>query len=192
MLYQERDLPCHVTIKFYHIWNTMLISIKLCAHWANRWWSRWDTTDAAVESVHSGEFPLHYNVDSFCASEIVVSASIARVWQMLCSEYLLYHGNYWQTDWPSTLRYRITPKDSTDTFIEQVQFTDSQFFWKGSQKLWIVCQYMQMGQSDKTFSPHFEWQIPSPPWPSTHPFSDMASPLAYLLLCIRHDRCMSA
>jgi hypothetical protein len=27
--------------------------------------------DAAVESVHSGEFPLHYNVDSFCASEIV-------------------------------------------------------------------------------------------------------------------------
>jgi hypothetical protein len=28
------------------------------------------TTDAAVESVHSGEFPLHYNVDSFCSSEI--------------------------------------------------------------------------------------------------------------------------
>jgi hypothetical protein len=27
--------------------------------------------DAAVESVHSGEFSLHYNVDSFCASEIV-------------------------------------------------------------------------------------------------------------------------
>jgi hypothetical protein len=58
--------------------------------WANRWWSRWDTTDAAVESDHSGDFPLHNNIDSFCASEIVTwisqsSASIARVWQMLCS-----------------------------------------------------------------------------------------------------------
>jgi hypothetical protein len=41
------------------------------SYWANRWWSRWDTTDAAAESVHSGEFPLHYNVDSFCASDIV-------------------------------------------------------------------------------------------------------------------------
>jgi hypothetical protein len=62
----------HVTwLILCHIWNTMLISIKLCNHWANRWWSRRDTTDAAVESVHSGEFPLHYNVDSFWASEIV-------------------------------------------------------------------------------------------------------------------------
>jgi hypothetical protein len=34
------------------------------SYWANRWWSHWDTTDAAVESVHSGEFSLHYNVDS--------------------------------------------------------------------------------------------------------------------------------
>jgi hypothetical protein len=33
------------------------------------WRRRWDTMDAAVESVHSGEFPLHYNVDSLCASE---------------------------------------------------------------------------------------------------------------------------
>jgi hypothetical protein len=40
------------------------------SYWVNRWWSHWDTTDAAVQSVHSGEFPLHYNVDSFCASEI--------------------------------------------------------------------------------------------------------------------------
>jgi hypothetical protein len=155
----------------------MLISIKLCTHWANRWWSRWDTTDAAVESVHSGEFPLHYNVHSFCASEIVtyieVSASIARVCQILCSEYPFNHGNYWQTDWPSTLRYRITSKDSTDhTFIEQVQFTDShRFFWKGSQKANCLSVYANE-QSDRLlarplgdkslphviFNPPLQWQ----------------------------------
>jgi hypothetical protein len=44
-----------------------------------------------------------------------VSASIARVWQMLCLEYPFYHGNYWQTDWPSTFGNRITFKDSTDS-----------------------------------------------------------------------------
>jgi hypothetical protein len=46
----------------------------------------------AVESVHSGKFPLHYNFDSFCASEIVmwISRSIARLWQILCSEYPFY------------------------------------------------------------------------------------------------------
>jgi hypothetical protein len=44
---------------------------------------------------------------------------------MLCSEYPCYHGSYWQTDWPSTLGYRTTFKDSTDTIIQQVQFTDS-------------------------------------------------------------------
>jgi hypothetical protein len=33
------------------------------------------------------------------------------------------------------LCHRITSKYSTDTFIEQAQFTDShRFFWKGSQK----------------------------------------------------------
>jgi hypothetical protein len=47
----------------------MLICIKLCTHIGQI--DCEDTTDAAVESVHSGEFPLHYNVDSFCASEIV-------------------------------------------------------------------------------------------------------------------------
>jgi hypothetical protein len=44
---------------------------RVYSYWANRRWSHWDTTDAAVESVHAGEFPLHYNVDNFCASEIV-------------------------------------------------------------------------------------------------------------------------
>jgi hypothetical protein len=34
---------------------------------------------------------------------------------MLCSEYQFYHGNYWQTDWPSTFGNIITFKDSTDT-----------------------------------------------------------------------------
>jgi hypothetical protein len=34
------------------------------SYWPNRWWSHWDTTDAAVESVYAGEFPLHHNVGS--------------------------------------------------------------------------------------------------------------------------------
>jgi hypothetical protein len=60
----------HVTwLIFYHIWNTMLICIKLCTHIGQIDGEVTDTTDAAVESVHSGEFPLHHN--SFCASEIV-------------------------------------------------------------------------------------------------------------------------
>jgi hypothetical protein len=42
------------------------------------WRTRWDTTDAAVESVHSGEFSLHYDVNSFCASEIVTSRSFCE------------------------------------------------------------------------------------------------------------------
>jgi hypothetical protein len=49
----------------------MLISIKLCTHIGRIDGEVADATDAAVESVHSGEFPLHYNVDSFCVSEIV-------------------------------------------------------------------------------------------------------------------------
>jgi hypothetical protein len=56
--YLEHNAYCHKIVYRY-------------SHLASRWFSRWDTTDAAVESVHSGEFPLHYNVDSFCASEIV-------------------------------------------------------------------------------------------------------------------------
>jgi hypothetical protein len=62
---------------------------------------------------------------------------------MLCSEYPFYHGNYWQTHWPSTFGNRITFKDSSDTIIQQVQFTDShRFFWKGLQKADIVDQYI--------------------------------------------------
>jgi hypothetical protein len=45
--------------------------IKLCTHIGRIDREVADTTGAAVESDHSGEFPLHYNVDSFCASEIV-------------------------------------------------------------------------------------------------------------------------
>jgi hypothetical protein len=75
------------------------------SYWANRWRSRWDTTDAAVESVHFGEFPLHNNIDSFCTSEIVIIDKPTG------------HQCY--------VHHRKTSKDSTDTFIEQVQFTDS-------------------------------------------------------------------
>jgi hypothetical protein len=78
----------------------MLISIKLCTHI-----ERIDGEVAEIPRMLQlsqfimGEFPLHYNVDSFCASEIVcryheVSTSIARVWQILCSKYPFYHGNY--------------------------------------------------------------------------------------------------
>jgi hypothetical protein len=77
---------------------------------ANRWWSRWDAADAAVESVHSREFPLHYNVDSFCASEIVTLMS-----RSLCE----YCSRVWHTDWPSTLSHRITSKDSGRRRIKQ-------------------------------------------------------------------------
>jgi hypothetical protein len=41
-------------------------------------------------------------------------------WSTAPINYSFYHGNYWQTDWPSTLRYRKTFKDSTDTIIDQV------------------------------------------------------------------------
>jgi hypothetical protein len=51
--------------------NAYLHKIVYSYSWANRCRSRWDTTDAAAKSVHSGESPLHHNVDSFCASEIV-------------------------------------------------------------------------------------------------------------------------
>jgi hypothetical protein len=59
-----------------------------------------------------------------------VSASIARVWQILCSEYPFYHGIYWQTDRPSTLRHRIT---SNDWYLYWTG-TVYRLFWKGSQK----------------------------------------------------------
>jgi hypothetical protein len=58
MLYQERDLPCHVT-NFTIFGTKCLFQSNWLLYLANRWRSRWDTTDAAVESVHSGEFPLH-------------------------------------------------------------------------------------------------------------------------------------
>jgi hypothetical protein len=91
---------------------------------------------------------------------------------MLCSEYPFYHGNYGQTDWPSTLNQRITSKDSTDTFIEQAQFTEShRFFWKGSQKANCLSVYaneqsnrlLARPLSDKslphvTFNPPIQWQ----------------------------------
>jgi hypothetical protein len=103
---------------------------------------------------------------------------------MLCSEDPFYHGNYWQTDWPSTLRYRITSKDSTDTFIEQVQFTDfHRFFWKGSQKANCLSVYANEQSDILLARPLIDRSFPT--WPSTHPFSDKASP--YSLLCIRHD-----
>jgi hypothetical protein len=35
------------------------------SYWARRCRSRWDTTNAAAESVHSGESPLGWDVDSF-------------------------------------------------------------------------------------------------------------------------------
>jgi hypothetical protein len=71
LLYTSNGI-LHVTRLFlpYLEHNAYLHQI-VYSYWANRWWSHWDATDAAVESVHSGEFPLHYNVDSFCSSEIV-------------------------------------------------------------------------------------------------------------------------
>jgi hypothetical protein len=79
-----------------------------------------------------------------------VSASIARVWHVLCSEYPFYPVYYWQIDWPSTLRYRITSKYSTDTFIEQVQTgTIHRFFWKASQKANCLSVYYANEQSDR-------------------------------------------
>jgi hypothetical protein len=121
---------------------------------------------------------VHYNVSVHLKSQRryhEVSASIARMWQMLCSEYPFYHGNYWQTDWPSTLRYRITSKYSTDTctFIEQVQTgTVHRFFWKGSQKANCLSVYaneqsdrlLDRTLSDKalphvTYSQPIQWQV---------------------------------
>jgi hypothetical protein len=71
LLYQERDLPCHVTN--FTIFGTQCLNLHeiVYSYLANRCRSHWDTTDAAAKSVHSGESPLHYNIDSFCASEIV-------------------------------------------------------------------------------------------------------------------------
>jgi hypothetical protein len=90
------------------------------------------------------------------------------MWQILCSEYPFYHGNYWQTNWPSMLSHRITSKDSTDTFIEQAVH---RFFWKGSQKANYLSVYANE-QSDRllarplsdkslphvTFNPPVQWQ----------------------------------
>jgi hypothetical protein len=138
MLYQESYIPCHVT-------------------------------NFTIFGVSSVEFPLHYNVDSFCASEITKFLRVfARVWKILCSEYPFYQGNYWQTDWPWTLRHRITSKDSTNTFIEQEQFTD--FSVKARRKR-IIYRYYANEQSDRllacplsdkslphmTFNPPIQW-----------------------------------
>jgi hypothetical protein len=51
----------------------MLIYIKLCAHIGQIDGEVAEIPQMlhAAESVHSGEFLLHYNIDSFCASEIV-------------------------------------------------------------------------------------------------------------------------
>jgi hypothetical protein len=105
---------------------------------------------------------------------------IARVWQMFCSEFPFYHSNYWPTDWLSMLHYRITSKDSTDTFIEQVQFKDShRFFWKWLQKANCLSVYANE-QSDRLLArPLSDKSLPT--WPSTHPFSDKASPDSYVI-----------
>jgi hypothetical protein len=76
---------------------------------------------------------------------------------MLCSEYRFTTVIIDKPTGHQRLRYRITSKDSTDTFIEQVQF---RFFWKGSQKANCLSVYTNE-QSDKTFSPPFEWQSTS-------------------------------
>jgi hypothetical protein len=48
-------------------------------------------------------------------------------------------------DWPSTLRYWITSKDSTDTFIEQVEFTQIPTDSSGkARRKRIVYRYMLM------------------------------------------------
>jgi hypothetical protein len=157
----------------------MLISVKLCPHIGQ---IDGEVTDIP-RMLQLSQFPILGN--SLCIITLTVSAhlkswrryhevsaSIARVWQMLCSEYLCYHGNYWQTDWPSTLRHRITSKDSTDTFIEQVLFTDShRFFRKGSQKANCLSVYaheqcdrpLARPLSDKylphvIFNPPVQWQ----------------------------------
>jgi hypothetical protein len=78
-----------------------------------------------------------------------------------------------QTDWPSTLRHRITSKDSTDTFIEQVQFTDSS--GKARRKR-IVYQYMQMN-NPIDFQTALWVTKRFCTWLTANPFSDKASPL---------------
>jgi hypothetical protein len=92
---------------------------------------------------------------------------------MFYSEYPFYHGHYWQTDWPSTLRNRETSKDSTDAFIEQAQFTDSS--GKGSQNANCLSVYaneqpdrlLARPLTDKTipqvtFNPPVQWQQGQP------------------------------
>jgi hypothetical protein len=117
-----------------------------------------------------------------------VSVSIARVRQILCSEYPFYHGNYWQTDWPSTLHYRITSKDSTDTFIEQVQFqvqfTDSS--GKARRKR-IVYWYMLNEQSDRFLArPLSDKALPLPHVTYSQPIQRQGQPCP--LLGNRHDQ----
>jgi hypothetical protein len=153
----------------------MHISIKLCTHWANRWWSRWDTTDAAVESVHSGEFPLQRWQFLHIWNRNADITKFLRV-LLACGKFHAQNTRFDKTNWPSTLHvsHRITFKDSTDTFLEQVQFTDShRFFWKGSQKVNCLSVYaneqsnpirlLARPLSDKslphvTFNPHVQWQ----------------------------------
>jgi hypothetical protein len=158
----------------------MLIYIKLAylhkivySYWANRWRSRWDTTDAAVESVHSDEFPLHHNADSFCAIWNR-NQDITKFLRVLLAcdkcyaqiEYPFYHGNYWQTDWPSALRHRITSKDATDTFIEQVELTDAPDSSGKARRKRIVYRYMYMLMNNLIdFYPALWVTNPFPTWP---------------------------
>jgi hypothetical protein len=93
----------------------MLICIKLCTHIGQ--------IDGEVTEIpRMLQLSQFIQGNSLYIITLTVSAhlksSIAHVWQMLCSEYPFYHGSYRQTDWPSTLGYRITFKDSTDTIIQ--------------------------------------------------------------------------
>jgi hypothetical protein len=108
MLYQERDIPCYVywLILSYlehkcctHIGRIDEKSMRYqgCCSWVSSFWAFPSTFDS---SAHLKSQRRYHEV----------SASIARVWHILCSEYPSYHGSYWQTDWQWTLPNKVTSK----------------------------------------------------------------------------------
>jgi hypothetical protein len=164
----------------------MLIYIKLCTHIGR--------IDGEV-----AEIPRMPQLSQFILenSLYIISWQFLRIWnrnvditrflRVLLPRGKLYAQNtrlttryYWQTDWPWSLRYRITSKNSTDTFIEQVQFTDSS---EKARRKRIVYRYVLMN-NPMDFQPTLWVTKPFSTWPSTHPFSDKASSSCHLL-CIR-------
>jgi hypothetical protein len=156
------------------------------SYWANRRWSRcWDTTDAAVESVHSGEFPLHYDVDSF--SHLNRNVDITKFLRVLlaCGKCYAQNTRFTMVIIDNLTGHQRYVIDSTDTIIEQVQFTDSHiFFWKGSQKANCWSVYANEQSDTLLDRPWMTKRFRT--WLTANPFSDKASP--YPLFGDRRDQ----